>query len=330
MNQHVDRADLRRTLAEWIERGKNVIGEEIRCIKLMHEASSDPVDVIPAKEIPTDVDSENLDTLTEKIACRLEADAAGFKGAEQQYFVELYRGSAERSQGRLPCAIAILKGERRGSSSKVTDEKGLLALAGSLALRGFDAIEGRSKADQKQYVDSLNREAGLRVENDALRGQLEEMRTIVNDQKSQLESNVETNAMVREIFLDAKTMIPVLINRMAGEQILPMSELAPEQLLLRELVRELDKDEIRLIIEGLASKKPRIGIMLGELILKVQGEDVRRKDIREMAKKVVEQGKAKVKEIDAGSSSSSSSSAPRMNGHAPTPLLGATKETTFR
>jgi hypothetical protein len=72
--------------------------------------------------------------------------------------------------------------------------------------------------------------------------------------------------------------------------------------------------------------------MLGELILKVQGEDVRRKEIREMAKKVVDDGKAKILQIDAGRSSSSPStngSAPRMNGHAPTQQLGA-GEQTFR
>lgn len=319
MNQTVDRADLRRTLADWIERGKDVIGEEIRCIKLLHEGSSDPVDVIPPKEIPHnagDANSEELDKLTEKIAMRLEADAAGFKGAEQQYYVEVYRGTAERSTGRLPCLVAILKGDRRGSSSKVTDEKGVIAACVRIAEEGFAAVKDQNNKNEKRYTDSLNREAALRVENDSLRGELEAMRTIINTQRGELESNAETKAMVRELFLDAKAMVPVLINRMAGDQIIPASELAPEQLLLREVVRELDATEIRMLIEALAAKKPRIGIMLGELILKVQGEDVRRQDIRQMAKKVIDDGKAKAKAIDAAGN------APRVNGHAAPAQLG--------
>lgn len=324
MNQHVDRADLRRTLAEWIERSRDVVGEEIRCIKIIHETSSDPVDVIPAREIPmTGLDAEDdpLGTFAEKLAQRIEADAAGFKGAEQQYYVELYRGNnAERSSGRLPCTVSILKGDRRGSSSKVTDEKGLIDLCATLAREGFGAVKDQGRGIQKLYTDALNREAGLRLEVDTMRGQLEEMRAIINQKNEQLASKAETREMVGELFKDARALAKVLMMRAAGDHT-PLSELAPEQLVIREVIRELDGPTLRMVIAALSEKSPRVGILLGELILKTQGEDERRAGVRDAAKNAIADGKAKVKLIDEGKANHDGT--PKVNGHASPHQLGS-------
>lgn len=323
MNQTVDRADLRRTLAEWIERSKDVVGEEIRCIKIIHEASSDPVDVIPAREIPmTGLDAEDdpLGTFAEKIAQRIEADAAGFRGAEQQYYVELYRSNGERSSGRLPCTVSILKGDRRGSSSKVTDEKGLIDLCATLAREGFGAVKDQNKGIQKLYADACQREASLRLEKDALLGELEEMRTIINNKNEQLASKAETREMIGELFKDARALAKVLMMRAAGDNT-PLSELAPEQLVIREVIRELDGPTLRMVIAALSEKSPRVGILLGELILKTQGEDERRAGVTAAAKNAIADGKAKVKLIDEGKANHDGSL--KANGHASPHQLGS-------
>jgi hypothetical protein len=123
--------------------------------------------------------------------------------------------------------------------------------------------------------------------------------------------------MIRELFQDAKAAVPLLLNRLAGEKVLPLSELAPEQVLLREFVRQCDTDEVKFLISALAEKKPRLGIMIAELVMKVQGEDVRRNGIREAMAKYVDEQKKKL----AASDGPPVPELPKMNGAAAAKLL---------
>lgn len=297
MNVYVDRGEVGRNLRDWIERGK-IVGEEIRCIVLVHEESRDPVDTIPREQIPKTLEeSDAIDVLVGKIADKLEGDARGHKGSEEQYYVECYTGTNQRSSSRLPCLVAIDESERRGRKLKPTEE-GALALMMKIADNSQNRLEKQVDKADIRYDASLKREENLRNENIALRVKMDEMIKAHEKEKIEAQDRAETRAMVRELFQDAKAAVPTLINRLAGETVLPVSELGPEQLLLRELVRQLDTDEMRYMIEMIAAKKPRIGIMIAELVLKVQGEDVRRKGIRDFAQKTIDDGKKEIAKIE--------------------------------
>jgi hypothetical protein len=131
MNEYVDRGELAVAVRDWIERGK-IVGEEIRHILVQHEGSRDPVDTIRAEDVPKSADGEAADEFVEKIAKKIESDAAGYKGTLEQYYVELFTGTRERSTSRFTCSCAIDKSERRGRTERA-DEKGALALAMRLA-----------------------------------------------------------------------------------------------------------------------------------------------------------------------------------------------------
>lgn len=297
MNVYVDRGEVSRSVRDWIERGK-IVGEEIRCIVLVHDESRDPVDTFPREQIPKSLEeSEAIDVLVGKIADKLEGDAKGHKGSEEQYYVECYTGTNQRSSSRLPCLVAIDETERRGRKLK-PNEEGVLALAIKIADNSQNRLEKQIDKADTRYDASLKREELLRLENANLRVKMDEMISAREKEKIEAADRAETRAMVRELFLDAKAAVPTLINRLAGENVLPVSELGPEQLLLRELVRQLDTDEMRYMIEMIAAKKPRIGIMIAELVLKVQGEDVRRKGIRDFAQKTIEEGKKEIAKLE--------------------------------
>lgn len=288
---YVDRAELAEEVREWIRRGR-VVGEELTSIEIEHDGSDDPVKMFPTGEIPKwdEADGDKASELIEAIAKALERDARHLDGV-QRYFVLAYHAKSKRATGRIPFELHIEKEgkKRKNGPTYGTDEQSTNALLARLVEKGFGQLghwtnQSLDRA-QKDLRERDQENANLRHELALIRVKFDEMQTQAEARKLQAEESKERREMLREIYKDLKMLAPTIVNRIANEKVLPEAELAPEQIVLRELVRTLDGEEVGMLLDGIAMKHPRAALMLCELFKGVQTEDVRRLQIREELEK---------------------------------------------
>lgn len=312
---------------DWIRTSK-VIGEEMTAIVISHENSPEPVHTVPRKLIPESPEGQDVDDLVETLCKKMENDARGFCGVFCQYFVEAKQG--HRSFARIPFGLEIAKTTTRAGRTEKANEEGVI----SAALRGqqqamthADLAVTRAlakaerdvlRADQR-FEAGLVREEAMRAELMSLRAENDAMRTQEQLRLENAKAAERHEKRMDELFRDLKTYAPVILNRIAGDDVVPLGELAPEQLLLRQAVRELDGPEVASAIKLLAGANPRVAIMLSELVLKVKGEDERRDRVTEAAREIIAEHKPKeAPKVEPAKAS------PALNGHAaPKQLEGA-------
>jgi hypothetical protein len=298
MDQYVDRERLAEGVREWIERSDEV-GQDLQAIVIMHEGSGDPVDTITAAQIPKNPkpneSTEKVDALIEKIAKKIENDARGWDGTHQQYFVEA-RLTGHRATSRLTFGIAMKEKGRKGGRTETADDKGerqmLMRLLDNVVTKVMDRHDRIENRSDLRLDKSQAREDALRYQVSALQAALDDSLTAKEERIAAAETRKEDSAMKRELFRDVKGLIPTVVNRMTGGQILPEAELAPEQKMLRVMVRDLDGPEMESFLRMLEATKPRLALMLAELVLSVQGEDARRSSLADAAQGVVDRAKA--------------------------------------
>jgi hypothetical protein len=295
--EYVNRAEVATDVREWVRDGQ-IIGEELSAIVVLHDGSSDPVHTVHAARLPKESEGEAFDDLVELICSKIERDARQWNGTHQQYFVEARHG--HRTYARITVGLTIDdKPGKRGRTEKPNEEG-----VASLCLRYLDRFAERQVNSgaaevsrlSKLLDESYKREEAGRHENMALRAENDILRTAKELREQNARTAERRDKMIEELFRDLKTYAPTIINRMADKDIVPMGELAPEQMLLRQMVRELDGPEVAGAIKMLTQANPRVAVMLAELVLKVKGEDARRDRVSDAAREIIADAK---KEEDA-------------------------------
>lgn len=331
----VDRERLALAIRDWVRKGKEV-GRALVAIEIRHEGTTHPVETYDGSELPKEEQGDPIEDLIDKVARKMEGDAGGFRGVYQQYHVEPRFEGSRRSASRETFGLEIDPGganAKRGRTEKPNAE-GVTSLAlramGDMHDRTIKARDRECDRLHKQLDASYVREELLRQENGSLRQVIDTMLSAHEERRDNAAARLENRMMIRELFKDAKYGIPVLINRLAGKNTLPEGELAPEQRLLRAFVRDLDGPELAAGIEMLAQQKPRIALMLAELVIKVQEEDGRRTGITETAERIIDRSKKLLAE-EGGTlkvpGTSESVVVPPVSGAAPTKQLGETVHT---
>jgi hypothetical protein len=282
----VDRALLARELRAWLA-DNNGNAEPLARVAIRHDGTRP---AIRAFNAPDRADAAAVDRWIDDIARKMESDAGGYNGATQRYFVEGYFGTDTRPAARQPFCLAVDDGDDgdnpHGPTEKPTHD-GALALVMRLA----DNSHGRSLTSWHQLTKELRNElASKRVEIRELQQELKDARTEIGEMRGAYESMLsqkhERDLMTKEseqrrrlfseAFHEVRLIAPVLLNRMAGQRVLPESDTPPEMLLLRRIVQELDSPDIHELIMGIAEKKPQVAIAISELVMKVQGEEAER------------------------------------------------------
>jgi hypothetical protein len=300
----VDRERLATAVRDWIRRGK-VIGHELVAIEIRHEGTSHPVETYETHELPKEDQGEATEDFIERVASKMEGDAGGQRGVFCQYYVEARFSGSKRVAAREPFGLEIdVVGAngKRGRTEKPNAE-GVTALAlramSDMHDRTIKARDRECERLHRQLDASYVREENLRNENGSLRVVIDNMLSSHEERRDNAAARLENRQMLRELFRDAKYGIPVLINRLAGKNTLPEGELGPEQRLLRAFVRDLDGPEVAGAIEMLAQAKPRVALMLAELVMKIQEEDGRRTGITEAAERIIVNSKKLIAEEEA-------------------------------
>jgi hypothetical protein len=293
----VDRGRLARELREWLTEVSEE-GRKIAKVVIAHEGSAHPVRVYP--QLPDKGEGPAADAFIAKVAERMESDARNWSGKPQKYWVEGWRGEDEFYTSRIGFEVAIEdpeEGSGHGPTEKPT-EQGIT----QMLMRLLDSSHGKSLAHLGRHSEAfillLMQELGEKrkeiqrlTDERATMIQAFEAMATEKTKRDLLEAEAKRNGeMVEELFKDVKAALPILANRFAGEKLFPEPELAPEQVILRQLVRDLEGPEMQALLHAIAQKSPRTGIMISELALKVKGEDERRDGVT----KALKEGKQEI------------------------------------
>lgn len=298
--EYINRAEVATDVREWVRDGQ-IIGEELTSIVVLHDGSSDPVHTVHAARIPKEAEGQDFDDLVELICSKIERDARQWNGTHQQYYIEARHG--HRTYARVTQGLTVDdKPGKRGRTEKPNEEG-----VASLCLRYLDRFAERQvnsgaeevKRLSKLLEESYKREEAGRFENMGLRAENDILRTAKELREQNARTAERRDKMIDELFRDLKMYLPSIVNRMTDKDILPMGELAPEQMLIRQVVRELDGPEVVVAIKMLTQANPRVAAGLAELVLKVKGEDARRDRVTDACHELIDEAKKEKEKTEA-------------------------------
>lgn len=219
-------------------------GSECREIVLQHaSAGSKTGSAVQTWEIES---LHQKDSAIESLATEIEAiaqsDASGF-GGTQTYVVKAFHGEGDRSSSRLTFRADGDCEDDDVSSSEPTNSKGLLAQT----MRHNEIIMKASMVSIAATMQTLQRtvvrqaERLEKMEDDRLKNLAvyEQLMSSSHDRELEAKKEERRGLMATEMLKELKLLAPVVVNKIAGKQLMPapvkevlgafFSSLKPEQ-----------------------------------------------------------------------------------------------------
>lgn len=241
-------------------------------ISLRHAAPGSKGQDVESFDIASVIEADNIESMVNEILQRAQEDADGLGGL-QRYVIHLYEKSTTKASARYMFRLRGMEDEYDESGGEESPTmKGLLtqlmrhneANVRTMTV-GFGGVMNhlvRRLESSDNMVEKLMKQRQIDFTN------LEQAMSTQHDRDMQLLLTEGSEKRKDEMFAKLSILVPVVINKLAGQKVLDTKD--PAAMMLKEFVGSLNEEQYRSI---LGSLKPEQAISLLSIVKSLKAGD---------------------------------------------------------